>query len=105
MFIFRRAQYDKALEYYFNADLIGKQVNNKKLKSITLSNIGEAYNLKGDYLKALDYQKKALKLKEEIGDKKRLTITYTELGIIYKNVEDYEKASNTSIKVSLLQVR
>ncbi|MEZ5197921.1 MAG: tetratricopeptide repeat-containing sensor histidine kinase [Bacteroidales bacterium] len=59
---------------------------------MALSNIGEAYNLSGDYIKALEYQQKALKLKLEIGDQKRLAITYTELGIIYKNVEDYSKA-------------
>ena len=28
----KKELYDKALEYYFRAELIGKQINNKKLK-------------------------------------------------------------------------
>ena len=55
----------------------------KKLKSIALSNIGEAYNLNGNYLKALDYQMKALKLKEEIGDKKGVAAVNDAIGLVY----------------------
>ncbi len=84
--------YDKALEYFFKAQTIGKNLDNKKLESITLSNIGEVYYSKEDYQTALEYQLKSLKMKEEIGDKKRLAITYVELGKIYHKLGDDKKA-------------
>lgn len=94
--------YDKALEYYFKALEITKDVLGEKHRDTAMSynNIGAVYDDLGDYDKALEYGFKALEIKKDVlGEKHPDTAgSYGNIGIIYAELGDYDKALEYLIK-------
>ncbi|MBC7864782.1 MAG: tetratricopeptide repeat protein, partial [Bacteroidia bacterium] len=87
-----KADYPKALHYYFKALKMAEELEDKQLQTKNLSNIGNVYNSQADYPKALDYYFKALKMNEELGDKNGIAINLGNIGVVYMEQADYPKA-------------
>ncbi len=86
------SDYPKALEYYFKAMEMYKEIDNKKGQAINYSNIGIVYADMADYRKALDYYFKALKLSEETGHDAGIAISLGNIGIVYGDLGEHKKA-------------
>ena len=88
--------YDKALEYYFKALEIRKEVLGEKHTDTasSYSNIGIVYDDLGEYNEALKFHNKALEIRKEgLGENHPDTaMSYNNIGIVYYNLEDYDKA-------------
>ncbi|MBN4072098.1 tetratricopeptide repeat protein [Flavobacteriales bacterium AH-315-E23] len=87
-----KGRYTKALEYYFKALNIDKELGNKDGIAKHLGNIGIVYTSQGDYPKALEYYFKALRMNEQMGNINYVTAILGNIGNVYKNQSDYPKA-------------
>ncbi|MDX1653568.1 MAG: tetratricopeptide repeat protein [Brumimicrobium sp.] len=87
-----RGQYEKALEYFKEADKITKITGDIYNRSKALSTIAVIYKNQGEYKKALDYNFEALLMAKESKDPDQIALVYSNIGILYKNLEDYDKA-------------
>lgn len=89
-------EYDKALEYYFKALEIRKDVLGEKHPNTAGSygNIGVVYHNLEDYDKALEFYNKALEIdKDVLGENHHDTaISYNNIGVVYDELGDYDKA-------------
>ncbi|MES2591137.1 MAG: tetratricopeptide repeat protein [Bacteroidota bacterium] len=83
LFYKERADYPKALEFYFKALKIDEEIGNRKGISRHLGSIGTVYLSLEENSKALDYYLKALKITEEEGDKQGRLTKLTNIGSIY----------------------
>jgi tetratricopeptide (TPR) repeat protein len=75
------------------------KLNDPKLKSYSVGNLGTTYYYLGDYQKAIEYFEQALIISREIGDRSgegadlgNLGIAYSNLGQVEKAIEYYEQA-------------
>ena len=88
--------YNKALEYYFKALEIRKDVLGEKHPNTagTYGNIGVVYHNLEDYDKALEFYNKALEIdKDVLGENHHDTaISYNNIGVVYDELGDYDKA-------------
>ncbi|MBC7864781.1 MAG: tetratricopeptide repeat protein [Bacteroidia bacterium] len=92
-----KAEYPKALDYYFKALSMVEKLRDKSAIAALLGNLGTVYRNQADYPKALDYYFKALKLAEEIGtdglqDKNGIATKLGNIGNVYYAQTDYPKA-------------
>jgi len=87
-----KANYPKALDYFFKALKMDEEQNNKEGIASRLGNIGIIYDLQEDYPKALVYFFKSLKINEELGKKNKISSNLLNIGIVYKKLADYPKA-------------
>ena len=89
-------EYDKALDYYFKALEIRKDVLGEKHPNTagTYGNIGVVYHNLEDYDKALEFYNKALEIdKDVLGENHHDTaISYNNIGVVYDELGDYDKA-------------
>ena len=94
--------YDKALEYYFKALEITKEVLGEKHPDTASSynNIGAVYHKLGDYDKALEFYNKALEIRKDVLEENHpdTASSYNNIGVVYSNLGDYKKALEYYIK-------
>ncbi len=98
-----KANYPKALHYYFKALKKNEELRNKNGIAANLGNIGIVYKQQADYAKALDYYFKALKIKEELGNKNGIANTLGNIGVVYSSQNDYSQALNYYFKALKIQ--
>ena len=88
--------YNKALDYYFKALEIRKDVLGEKHPNTagTYGNIGVVYHNLEDYDKVLEFYNKALEIdKDVLGENHHDTaISYNNIGVVYDELGDYDKA-------------
>ena len=84
-----KADYKKALHYYFQALNLFKQIKNKNGIAIQNANIGIIYTELGAYEKALSYYFKALKVDKEFKNKERIAADYGNIGLVYHHQSNY----------------
>lgn len=87
-----QGNYTKALEYYFKALKIDKEIGNKLGQAIIMGNIGIVYSDQSYYTKALEYYFKALKMDEEIVNKSGQARHLGNIGLVYSDQSYYTKA-------------
>jgi tetratricopeptide (TPR) repeat protein len=79
-----KGDFDKALEYYFQAlDLI-EDIGPKLEIGYCLNNIGTLYSLKGDIDQSLKYLEKYLAIIKEYGNKLDIAICFSNMGMNYQ---------------------
>ncbi|MBI3501957.1 MAG: tetratricopeptide repeat protein [Bacteroidetes bacterium] len=86
------ANYEKAIEQYFNALKMYEQIEDKKGTASVMNNIGNVFYKQGNLAGASDYFQKSYELKKEIGDKKGMAHTLSNLANIYADQKKYDKA-------------
>ncbi|MEQ9357203.1 tetratricopeptide repeat protein [Coleofasciculus chthonoplastes] len=89
----------QSIETFQQALAIARQLKERELEAIILSNIGFAYNTLGQPQKALDFYKQALPIYKEVGDRSGEATILNNIGEVYygmgqpqKALEDYNKA-------------
>lgn len=93
-----KADYPKALHYYFKALKMAEDLKYKILIAKIFTSIGIAYKEQADYPKALDYYFKSLKTAEEIGDKNTIANNLGNIGLIYSEQANYPQALDYHFK-------
>ena len=98
------SDYERALEYYFNALHIMERAAGPDHPDteITYNNIGRAYFEQGDYVKALEYYHKVAEIREKtLGPGNPDTISaYNVIAAAYDAMGEHEKATQYYSKVS-----
>ncbi|MBK6264365.1 tetratricopeptide repeat protein [Marivirga sp. S37H4] len=84
--------YDKALEYYYQALEEAQRTKDLKNISTALNNIEIIYRKRGDLEKALDYRMQVIALQKEIEDDYGLSVSYNNLGELYSAQNKLEEA-------------
>ncbi|MDR2579425.1 MAG: tetratricopeptide repeat protein [Fibromonadaceae bacterium] len=88
--------YDRALEWYYNALEISEKILGKEHPNIatTYNNMALVFNDRGDYDKALEYYDYALAIFEKVLGREHLSTaaTYNNMALIFENRGDYDKA-------------
>ncbi|MBW8051510.1 MAG: tetratricopeptide repeat protein, partial [Cytophagales bacterium] len=88
-----QSNYPQALEYYFKALKIRKELGDKKGMAASYNNIGLIYWNQSSYPQALEYYFKAVKIEVELGEKSTaLAAFYNNIGIIYWYQSNYPQA-------------
>lgn len=82
----------KALEYYFEALRIDKELKNKHRIAADLGNLGNVYSQQKNYEAALNYYNQALTLDKEIGNTRGIAIHLGNLGLVYQSRQDLKQA-------------
>ena len=83
---------EKALEYLEKSLKISVEIGDKSGEGVTLNNISQIYQARGDLTKALEYLEKSLNIYVEIGDKSGEGATLNNISTIYKARGDLTKA-------------
>jgi tetratricopeptide (TPR) repeat protein len=81
---FFRSEYDKALDYYFDAAEVAKELNDRSHLSECYGEIGILYKNQGRYDTALIYQQKALEIALTLDEPDWVAICNNNIGNIYK---------------------
>ena len=84
--------YEKAINYYLQAQNIFKKINRKKALGSTYNNLGAAYESMGRYNEAMEHLIKALNIYETVNDSVGVAKTYLNLGLLYFRQEEFEKS-------------
>jgi tetratricopeptide (TPR) repeat protein len=87
-----RADYTKALEYYFSALKINEELDNKSGQAINLSQIGVVYYRQGNPAKASEYYFRSLEISEQLNDKSNIAGTLGNIGLIHSDQGNYDSA-------------
>jgi len=90
--------FEQALQNYFHCLEISKEINNKKLTSLTFYNIGAIYYFQGNYDLAHDNYSKSLQLEEELGNDFQLAKVLNNLSILYQEQGKYPLALENYLK-------
>ncbi|MBY0432629.1 MAG: tetratricopeptide repeat protein, partial [Cyclobacteriaceae bacterium] len=96
-----RADYDKALELYFQSLSIREETGNKAEISICLNNIGLVFFKMRSFEKALEYYDKSLRYKIDSKDQHDLDRLYINIGLCYNELKRFSEASE-AIKQGLM---
>lgn len=81
---FFRNEYDKALDYYFKAAGVAREIGDRENLSECYSEIGIVYKNQGKLDLALNYQQQALDIALSLSDEDWIAICNTNIGNIYK---------------------
>ncbi len=92
LFYYKLEQYQKSLEYFEQASVVSRNIDDANAFGNALYFIGGIYKNWGQYPKALGYYQRASVIKHHVGDKFMESSCLTGLGIIYRNLSNYEKA-------------
>ena len=88
-----REDYDRAFEYFSQAQMAASRTGNKNFEVITLNNLGSLKAHLEENLDALYYLNKARTLAEELKLNSYLVSIYTNIGIIYARLGDYQNST------------
>ena len=94
-----KGDYPKALDYYYMALKIDRELGDKSGIAADLANIGTVYHNQGEIAKALEYYLEALKLSKELGNKSNAAVHIGNIGIAYMDQGDV--SSEASVKREL----
>ncbi|MBX7219544.1 MAG: CHAT domain-containing protein [Blastocatellia bacterium] len=89
---FRLSQFSKAARAYENELAIARRIQNPKLESQALTNLGLVTHLQGDPRKALELYQTALPLRQAIGDRRGEAETLLNIGGIYNQQSNQAEA-------------
>jgi len=89
---------DMALKYYQQSLAIYKTLNDYYMEATLYANIGNVYQIQGDYKKALENLKASLTLSEKNNLSERTATTLGSLGILYYDNAEYAAALNAYLK-------
>ena len=89
---FYQSKYKEGIDYNERAGQLYKELGNKKMYAITLSNIGTSLTRTKDYGAAIENFQKAISLANEAGDRVNLAMYYGNIGSNYIKQEQYQKA-------------
>jgi len=87
---YRYVQPDSALDYFYEALEISKNINSLKFQALCFRNLGIVIEHQGFYDKAMVEYFKALEVYEEIGDKIGIARCYNDIAIIHYMQKSYE---------------
>ncbi len=80
--------YQKAIEYDFKSLELAEKTQNKRLKAITLNNIGLVYSVQKNYHKeSLKYFKEYLKISQENENETEITGAYMNIGMQFQRMD------------------
>ncbi|MGB9905954.1 MAG: CHAT domain-containing protein [Candidatus Saccharicenans sp.] len=88
-----REDYDRAFDYFSQAQTAAASAGNKNFEVITLNNLGSLKAHLEENLDALYYLNKARSLAEELKLNSYLASIYTNIGIIYARLGDYQNST------------
>lgn len=86
------ANYDKALEYHYQALALREKDGDASDVAATLNNIGLTYFKLHNYAKALEFYQLALAKRLESGITEYLEQQYANIGLCYNHLKEYDKA-------------
>ena len=90
--LYQMVDYDKALSYFKQAEIIAEKYADKRLIASLHLNIGNVFNRKNSYNLALASYNKSRKLFSELKDSVNLVQCLENLGVIYYKLRDYKQA-------------
>ncbi len=80
--------YQKAIEYDFKSLELAERTNNKRLKAISLNNIGLVYSVQKTYHEeSLKYFKEYLKISQENENETEITGAYMNIGMQFQRID------------------
>ena len=88
----------KALEYYFEALELFKEVGTEQEVFITLANIGNAYHLLGEFSQSFNYLNEALQISQKMGDRRLDASILQRIASNFRAKKDFPKAIEYYIK-------
>jgi serine phosphatase RsbU (regulator of sigma subunit) len=91
---------EKAIEYEMKSLALKQELNNRAGVGGSYLNLGNIYEVKGEYDKSLEYSFKALAILKELGTKSDIGIVYVNIGSVYNKLHNYKMAIQYS-KVGL----
>jgi len=92
---FHKQLYPYARSYYKKAFHLYSIKNNKLSAAVELGNIGETYEMEGDYDKAVKFYKEALKTETELQYYSGLIFLHEAIGRTYFKLKKYHKAKQS----------
>jgi CHAT domain-containing protein/tetratricopeptide (TPR) repeat protein len=87
-----REKYLQAIEYYQRSLDNHQNTGNRYGEASSLNNLGNIYNLLGEYSPAINYYKQSLKIQQEIGNRSGEAESLNALGSIYDSMGEYLQA-------------
>ncbi|MCU0542997.1 MAG: CHAT domain-containing protein [Oscillatoriaceae cyanobacterium Prado104] len=87
-----RETYLQAIEYYQKSLDNYQHTDNRYGAAISLNNLGNIYNLLGEYSPAINYHKRSLKIQQEISNRSGEAESLNALGSIYDALGEYLQA-------------
>jgi PAS domain S-box-containing protein len=88
----RRAEYDRAREYYQECLELSREIGDRKGEASGLHGLGNIAYLRGAYDQAREYYEESLTLSREIEDRKGVAAGLHNLGHIDKHRAEYDRA-------------
>ncbi len=85
-------EYDKAIDYYWQAMRISEQRNNIGDQARNFTEIGNIYIRTKDYVRAIEFQRKAKVLFQQVNDKIGVSNVDNSLGVIFENTDNLDSA-------------
>ncbi|MBK9488261.1 MAG: tetratricopeptide repeat protein [Haliscomenobacter sp.] len=85
---------------YEQSLIIWQQIGDRQREGVTLNNISQIYDAKGDYDTALRFLEQSLAIRQQIGDRKGEGVTLNNISQIYYAKGDYDTALRFWNKVS-----
>ncbi|CAN5615526.1 hypothetical protein BH23BAC1_BH23BAC1_03950 [soil metagenome] len=104
--IFLLVDYEKALEYCFEALRIEEGLNLKTGEALTLKAIGAIYEEVGNFPGAIQHNKKALKILKSDNNQGQVSILHNKIGKIFSKLKQYDSAllyHNKALEYELAQ--
>lgn len=89
---YQTRQFTEALQFWQQALLLYREIQDYQGEGNALGNIGVAYFALGDYFKAIDYQQQRLASARQIKDRQGESAALANLGNAYYSVGNYPKA-------------
>lgn len=93
-----RSDWTRALECYYTAEKIFKEIGYKRGLATTYQNIGVVYSGKSDNKNALEYYAKAADIYNEIGYNRGVAMIHQNIAFIYKSQSEYSLALKYYLK-------
>ncbi|MEI7501241.1 MAG: tetratricopeptide repeat protein [Bacteroidota bacterium] len=87
-----RADYPRAMNYFYKALEINEAMADKYGQAITLNNLGLIFIRQNNYVQALKYYLKALSINEKLGNKKSIIRNLNNIADAYSNLKDFQRA-------------
>ncbi|ODV36460.1 tetratricopeptide repeat protein [Microcystis aeruginosa] len=93
-FLTRRGYYQTLADYYLELVTVYQQQEEQTNWKYTasLTSLGNAYYLLGEYEKAIEFHQQSLAIDREIGDRGGEASSYNNLGNVYNSLGEYQKA-------------
>jgi len=88
----RQSQYEKSLEYFFQALEFSEQEGIDRATGSIVGNIGLSFFELNEVDKAEEFYHRALEINKRLGDRHGLSINYNNLGLLHGDIGEFEQA-------------